>query len=116
MNNLRNSVRLIGNLGTNPEVKVFEKGSKVARLTLATNESYKDNEGKLVKETSWHTLVAWNAKAEFVEKYFAKGNEVAVEGRLTTRNYTDKAGIKHYLTEIVINDIMSFGKKNSDNS
>jgi len=111
MNSLRNSVRLIGHLGTNPEVKEFEKGKKVARLTLATNETYTNEKGEKVSDTNWHTLVAWNKSAEYAKKYFAKGNEVAIEGRLKQNNYTDKEGVKRYVTEIVINEIMLCGKK-----
>ncbi|MEO8147324.1 MAG: single-stranded DNA-binding protein [Bacteroidia bacterium] len=111
MNSLRNSVRLIGHLGTNPEVKEFEKGTKVARITLATNESYTNQKGEKVTDTTWHTCVAWGKSAEFAAKNFTKGNEVAIEGRLTQRNYTDKEGVKKYITEIVVNDMMMFGKK-----
>ena len=112
MNSLRNSVRLIGNLGANPEVKSFNSGSKMARLNLATNESYKDSEGKTVTETCWHNLVAWGKTADIVEKYLSKGNEVAIEGKLTTRTYTDKEGVKKYVTEIVVNELLMLGKKN----
>lgn len=89
MNNLRNSVRLIGNLGVDPEVKEFEQGRKLARFSIATNENYKDSKGNKVTETSWHQLIAWGRNAEIAEKYLHKGSEVAVEGKLITRNYID---------------------------
>lgn len=111
MNHLRNSVRLIGNLGMNPEVKAFEKGNKVARFTLATNESYSNKEGKKVTDTHWHNVVAWGKIAEIVEEYLAKGSEVAIEGRLTSRSYEDKDGDKKYITEIVLNDMLMLDKK-----
>ena len=111
MNSLRNSVRLIGHLGTNPELKEFEKGVKVARLTLATNETYTNQKGEKVTDTNWHTCVSFGKRAEYAAKYFTKGNEVAIEGRLKQSNYTDKEGVKRYATEIIVNEIIALGKK-----
>jgi single-strand DNA-binding protein len=111
MNNLRNSVRLIGNLGAAPEVKNLEKGNKVAKLNLATNEVYTNAKGEKVTETNWHNLVAWGKTAEIVEKYLDKGSEIAIEGKLTSRSYTDKDGAKKYITEVVVNDILMLDKK-----
>jgi single-strand DNA-binding protein len=112
MNNLRNSVRLIGNLGAAPDVKSLEKGSKVARINLATHESYKNAKGEKVSETCWHNLVAWGKTADIAEKYLDKGSEIAIEGKLTTRSYNNKEGEKKFITEIVVNEIMMLGKKN----
>ena len=106
MNNLKNSVRLIGNLGGNPEVKELQSGKKIAKLSLATSDKYKDSEGKLVNETQWHNLVAWGKTAEFAERYLEKGQEVAVEGKILNRSYTDKEGQKKYITEISVNEIL----------
>ena len=111
MNNLRNSVRLIGNLGAAPEVKNLEKGNKVAKLALATNESYTNAKGEKVTETQWHNLVAWGKTAEIAEKYLNKGSEVAIEGKLTSHSYTDKQGVKKYVTEVVVNEILMLDKK-----
>lgn len=111
MNNLRNSVRLIGNLGGNPEVKSLEKGNKVAKFTLATNETYSDKDGKKVTDTQWHNIIAWGKTAEIVEEFLTKGSEVAIEGKLTTRSYEGKEGDKKYFTEIVLNDMLMLGKK-----
>ena len=113
MNSLRNSVRLIGNLGADPEVKEFAKGKKVVKLNLATNETYTNQEGNKITDTCWHNLVAWGKTALFAEKYLGKGTEVAIEGKLTSRSYTDKDGKKKYFTEIVVNDILMLGKKSS---
>lgn len=110
MNTLRNSVRLIGNLGTNPEVKEYEQGKKVTRIALATNESFTNAKGEKVTETCWHNLVAWGKTAELAQKYLTKGSEVAIEGKLTTRNYTTKEGEKKYITEIVVNELLFLGK------
>ena len=109
MNNLRNSVRLIGNLGGNPEVRELPSGKKLAKLSLATSDKYKDSEGKLVNETQWHNLIAWGKTADFVERYLEKGQEVAVEGKLLNRSYLDKDGQKKYITEISVNEILKTG-------
>lgn len=113
MNSLRNSVRLIGNLGSDPEVKTFDKNKKLVKISLATNETYTNQEGKKITDTCWHNLVAWGKTALFAEKYLGKGSEVAIEGKLTSRNYTDKEGNKKYFTEIVVNDILMLGKKST---
>ncbi len=112
MNNLRNSVRLIGNLGAAPDVKNLDKGSKVARINLATNENYKNAAGEKVTETCWHNLVIWGKNADIAEKYLDKGSEIAIEGKLTSRSYNNKDGEKKYITEIVVNEILLLGKKN----
>jgi single-strand DNA-binding protein len=110
MNTLRNSVRLIGNLGAAPEMKEFEQGKKVARIALATNETFTNAKGEKVTETCWHNLVAWGKTAELAQKYLTKGSEVAIEGKLTSRNYTSKEGEKKYITEIVVNELLFLGK------
>jgi len=111
MNNLRNSVRLIGNLGMNPEVKEIGKDKKVAKFSLATKEVYKNEDGEKVSETQWHNLIAWGSQAKIAEKYLKKGNEIAIEGKLTSRNYTDKDGVKRYVTEILVTEILMIGSK-----
>lgn len=111
MNTLRNSVRLVGNLGADPVVKEIAKGRKVANFSLATNESYKKANGDQVNETQWHNLVAWGKTAEIVEQYLTKGQEVSIEGRLTNRSWEDKDGNKKYITEIIINELLMTGKK-----
>ncbi len=116
MSNLRNSVRLIGHLGQNPEVKTTANGKKVANFSIATNETYTDASGKKVSEAMWHSIVAWGKQAEFSEKYLEKGKEVAIEGKLSMRDYLDKSGNKKYVTEIVVNDILMVGSKEKKNS
>ena len=111
MNALRNKVQLIGNLGNNPEVITLESGKKLAKFSIATNESYKNAQGEKVTDTQWHNVIAWNKTAEIVEKYLSKGNEVAVEGKLTSRSYEDKEGVKKYITEIVVNELLMLGGK-----
>jgi len=111
MNNLRNSVRLIGNLGMNPEIKEIGKDKKLAKFSLATREVYKNDDGEKVSDTQWHNLIAWGNQAKVAEKYLKKGNEIAIEGKLTSRSYNDKEGIKRYVTEIVVSEILMIGNK-----
>ncbi|GAA3958037.1 single-stranded DNA-binding protein [Mucilaginibacter dorajii] len=111
MNSLRNSVRLVGNLGMDPEVKVFDTNKKMVRLSIATNESYKNDKGEKITDTTWHNLIMWNTTAKLAEDLLKKGDEVAVEGKLTNRSYTDKEGIKRYVSEIVVNDFLKVGTK-----
>lgn len=111
MNNLRNKVSLIGNLGTNPEVKVFDSGKKKVRLSLATSDKYQNGNGEKVEQTEWHNLIAWGKLADIAEKYLQKGSELAVEGKLTYKSYEDKNGEKKYFTEILVNEFIMLGKK-----
>lgn len=112
MNTLRNKVQLIGNLGADPEVKTFNGGKTVARFSIATTDAYKDKEGNKVSETTWHNVVAWGRTASVAEKFLKKGSEVAIEGRLSNRSYEDKEGIKRYVTEIIVNELLLIGGKN----
>jgi single-strand DNA-binding protein len=112
MNNLKNKVQLIGHLGVDPEIKIFSSGKKLAKLSLATSEQYKDAEGKKVSETQWHNLVIWGKSADVAEKYLKKGSEIAVDGKITYRTYELKDGEKRYATEILVNDFLMLGKKN----
>jgi single-strand DNA-binding protein len=95
----------------NPEIKVIDSGNKLAKMSIATNESYKNAKGELVKETQWHNLIAWGKTADIIEKYLKKGSEVAIEGKLINRTYTDKDGIKRYSTEIQVNEVLLLDKK-----
>jgi len=111
MNTLRNKVQLVGNLGMNPEVRTTETGKTVARMSLATNESYKNAKGEWVKQTQWHHLVAWGKTAEIVAAKLQKGNEVMIEGKLVHREYTDKEGNKRQVTEVQVNELLMIEKK-----
>jgi single-strand DNA-binding protein len=94
-----------------PEVKTIEGGRKLARFSLATNGSYQNENGEKVKDTQWHNLVAWGKIAEIVEKYLDKGSEIAIEGKLMNRSYTDKAGAKKYITEVQVSEVLMLGQK-----
>jgi len=114
MNKLNNTVRLIGNLGYDPEVREVAKGRKVARISVATHESYTNQEGEKVTDTQWHTVVAWGRTAEMVQRLLRKGAPIALEGRLVHRSYTGKEGIKRYVTEIVLSDFKLIGPKREE--
>lgn len=107
---MKNRVQLIGRVGQDPEVKSLEGGKKLAKFTIATNESYKNDKGEKVEETQWHNVIAWGKTAEIIEKYVTKGKEVGLEGKLTHHSYEDKNGEKRYVTEVVANEILLLGK------
>ena len=111
MNTLRNKVQLIGNLGNDPEIITLESGKKLAKFSIATNDSYKNAMGEKVTDTQWHNIIAWNKTAEIIEKYVTKGNEIAIEGKLTSRSYETKEGGKKYITEVVCNELLMLGGK-----
>ena len=113
MNALRNSVRLLGNLGENPKVRKLDGGKVVANFNMATNEIYRDSNGNKQHETTWHRLVAWGKQAEIAEKYLKKGSEIAVEGKLANRQWEDKNGEKQYVTEIVVNSLLMLDKQSN---
>ena len=110
MNAIKNRVQLIGHVGNDPEIKNLDGGKKVANLTIATNESYKNDKGEKVEQTEWHKVVAWGKTADLIEKYVTKGNQIGIEGKLTHRSYDDKNGEKRYITEIVVNELLLLGK------
>jgi single-strand DNA-binding protein len=103
--NPTNRVQLTGNLAKDPEIKSFENGGKLARFSMATNEEYTTRKGEKSTDTQWHFISAWGKVAEHVEAELKKGSFVSVDGRLVTRNYTDKSGQKKYITEIVANEV-----------
>jgi single-strand DNA-binding protein len=105
-----NKVILIGNLGKDPEVKYTPQGTPVAKITLATNERYKDKDGNWQDRTEWHNVVLWQRLAEIAGEYLKKGGKVYIEGRLQTRSWDDKqTGQKKYMTEVVANDLVLLG-------
>lgn len=115
MNALKNSVRLIGRIGNEPKVKMLNGGKRMVTLSVATNETYRDSKGQMQSETTWHRVIAWDRDAIVAEKYLKKGSEVAIEGKLTNRSWSDKNGEKHYLTEVVVNALMLLDRKAATN-
>lgn len=104
-----NKVILVGNLGKDPEIRTLESGRKVANFSLATTETYKDKNGERVDQTEWHNIVFWGPVAEVIERYLKKGNQIYVEGKIRTRSYDDKDGIKKYITEILGDKLTMLG-------
>src|SRR3954470_13856614 len=113
MNALKNKVQLIGNLGKKPEIRTLESGNKLARFTIATDESYKNAKGDKVTETLWYNVVAWGKVADLAEKYLDKGSRVAIEGKLIHHSYNDKEGNKKYISEVQVNEVLMLDKKES---
>ncbi|MFV8225174.1 single-stranded DNA-binding protein [Christiangramia aquimixticola] len=110
MSTLRNTVQLIGHVGNEPEIVNLESGKKLAKFSVATNESYKNSKGEKITDTQWHNIVAWGKTADLIENYVPKGKEVGIEGKLTTRSYEDKDGVKRYITEVVCHEVLLLGK------
>jgi single-strand DNA-binding protein len=108
-----NKVALIGNLGKDPDVQTLEKNIKVAKFSLATTESFKDDNGQLQSVTDWHSIILWRGLADVAEKYCRKGSLVYLEGKLKTRSYDDKDGHKRYVSEVIADQIILLDKKNT---
>jgi single-strand DNA-binding protein len=111
-----NKVIIIGRLGNDPEIRYTPSGSAVANFSVATSDTWKDKTtGEKKERTEWHRIVAWDKLGENCGKYLSKGRQVYVEGRLQTRSYDDKEGVKRYTTEIVAQDVQFLGSGNRDN-
>lgn len=102
---------LIGNLGKEPDIQYLEGNIAVAKFPLATTETYKDRSGKLISQTEWHTVVLWRGLAELAQKFLHKGSLVYIEGRLKTRNWEDKEGVKKFATEVVGDNLIMLDKR-----
>ncbi len=111
-----NKVLLIGNLGKDPDVQFLEGNIGVAKFPLATTETFKDKTGKLVSQTEWHTIVLWRGLAELAEKYLHKGSLVYIEGKLKTRSWEDKEGIRKFSTEIIGDNLIMLDKRAKEGS
>lgn len=111
MNALRNKVQLIGRLGQEPEIVTFTDGNKMAKFSLATDDSYKDKEGQKVERAYWHNIVVKGGLVSVVESYVKKGQEIAIEGKLTNRMWETDAGEKRYITEVIVNELLMLGNK-----
>ena len=106
-----NKVQLIGNLGKDPEINLLEGNIQVAKFTLATTETYRNKTGELITDTEWHNIVLWRGLAEIAAKYLVKGSMVYIEGKIKTRHYDDKEGVRKYVTEIVADEMIMLEKK-----
>jgi single-strand DNA-binding protein len=105
-----NKVILVGHLGKNPEIRTLEGGVSVASFPLATSETF-NKDGRKVEQTEWHNIVMWRGLADVAAKFLQKGKLVYIEGKLRTRSFEDKEGIKKYTTEIVAENFTMLGRK-----
>ncbi|AEH45544.1 single-strand binding protein [Thermodesulfatator indicus DSM 15286] len=106
-----NKVILIGRLGADPEIRYTADGQPVATFRLATSERWTDKNGQRQERTEWHRVVAFGKLAEICGEYLSKGRQVYIEGRLQTRSYEDRDGIKRYVTEIVAQNMQMLGRR-----
>lgn len=106
MNQLRNQVQLIGNLGQDVEFRTLDNGNALARVSIATKEVYTNEKGDKVINTQWHNVVSWGKTAELMHTLLKKGQEVAITGKLATRSYEDKNKVKKSVTEVVANEFL----------
>ncbi len=106
-----NKVMLIGNLGRDPEIRYTPDGTQVATFSLATGETWTDKNGTRQERTEWHTVVAWNKTADIAKRFLTKGRQVFIEGRIRSREYTDRDGIKRYKTEIIAGNLVLLGSR-----
>jgi single-strand DNA-binding protein len=106
-----NKVMLVGNLGADPEVRFTPGGQAVANFRIATSESWTDKNGQKQERTEWHRIVVWGKLGELCGEYLAKGRQCFVEGRLQTREWTDKENKKNYTTEVVANNVVFLGSR-----
>ncbi len=109
-----NKVILIGNLGSDPELRYTTSGTAVATLSVATSRRWKDRDGNMQDETEWHRVIVWAQSAEFCGNYLSKGSKVYVEGRLQTRKWQDQNGNDKYTTEIISSTIQNLTPKGAD--
>ena len=105
-----NKVLLIGNLGRDPELKSTPSGQSVARFSVATTETWKNQSGEKQTKTEWHNIVVWGKQAEVAEKYLRKGKQVMIEGRIQYRDYTDQAGVKKTFCDIRCDNFVMLGR------
>jgi single-strand DNA-binding protein len=112
-----NKVILLGNVGNDPEIKVFDNGNKVANFSLATSEKWKNKDGEQQEATEWHNVAVFGKLADIVESYVKKGQQLYIEGKIKTRSWDDSEGNKKYMTEIVLNGfgdtLQMLGKRHS---
>jgi len=111
MSRTLNKVMLIGNVGKDPDVHFTPSGVKVAQFRMATTETWKDKEGAVQEHTDWHTIIAWRGLADVVEKLIHRGSRVYIEGKIQSRSYDDKEGIKRYVVEVVAENLLNLDSK-----
>jgi single-strand DNA-binding protein len=111
MSTIRNSVQLIGYLGKEPEIRQLDSGRKVAQVSIATADHFKDKSGEFQKKTQWHNLVAWGHSADYLEKYLHKGSFIGIRGKLSHKTYQDRDGVQKRWTEVIVNEFVPLAQK-----
>ncbi len=106
-----NKVMLIGHAGKDPEIRYIGEGTPVCKFSLATSLRFKDRSGQQQERTEWHNIVVWGRQAEIANEYIRKGRQIFVEGRITTRSWTDAENVKKFMTEIVATHFVLLGRK-----
>lgn len=104
---MKNSIQLIGHLGRDPEITKTSKGTKMGKVSLATNDFYKDKNGERVEQTQWHNLIAWGSQADYMEEKLKKGSLIGVRGKLRYRKYNNKDGQPQVRTEILVQEYLN---------
>ncbi|MBR1962288.1 MAG: single-stranded DNA-binding protein [Alistipes sp.] len=110
-----NKAIILGNVGAEPEVRALDGGKKVARIRVATTERYTDQQGNKQEQTEWHTVVLWGGLADVVDRYVHKGSQLYIEGKIRTREWTDKDNQKRYTTEILATEMKLLGRPHDTN-
>ncbi len=110
MNNIKNSVQIVGHVGKDVILTSYENGNKKATAIVATNDFYTSKTGEKVKQTDWHKVIAWGKTAEDLAACFKKGTEVAIHGKLSNRTYVDTSGATKYITEIIVSEFFKIAK------
>lgn len=113
MQSIKNTVQLIGNVGCDPRIRSASNGTKQADVTIAINESYKNGSGDKITETHWHSLVALGKIAELIEQRITKGSKIAIEGKLCSRSFINKDGVKVHKTEIHVRELLILEQNNA---
>ena len=111
-----NRATILGNLGQDPEVRTTPQGNTVCNFNVATSESYKDKSDQWAETTDWHRIVLWDRLADVASQYLKKGSKVYIEGKIRTRSWDDKDGVKRYITEIIGSNMLLLDSKPSDES
>lgn len=109
-----NKVILVGNVGKDPETRYLDENTPVCKFPLATSEVYRNKDGEKIEQTEWHNIVLWRGLARVAEQYVKKGSQLFIEGRIKSRSYDDKDGIKRYITEIVGDNMQMLGRKQEE--
>ena len=110
--NIKNQVQLVGRLGANPQIKVLENGTKLARFAIAINNTFNNKKGEKVTGTQWHNIIAWGSLANIAELILRKGTHVTIDGKLVCRSFSDKLGKKRVSTEIMASELLVLRKIN----